>query len=255
MLSLPSSYTTPMQYYFGFCVYSQRSFKQSNTRYIFFCLIFLSALLRYNLHAVNDMFNLHTFITSDLKTHSWNHLQIKSENIHHLSKLHCSPLFLSLAQPYLCPQATTNLLLLWISLYFLEKAMAPHSSTLAWRIPWMEEPGRLQSVGSLRVRHDWVTSLWLFTFMHWRRKWQPTPVFLPGESPEWGSLVGCLLWGRKGRTPLKQLSSSSSLYFPEFYIKGHTTYIIFFWLLPLSIIICTSSMMISSSMMIYVCFF
>ena len=49
MLSLPSSYTTPMQYYFGFCVYSQRSFKQSNTRYIFFCLIFLSALLRYNL--------------------------------------------------------------------------------------------------------------------------------------------------------------------------------------------------------------
>ena len=35
-----------------------------------------------------------------------------------------------------------------------EKAMAPHSSTLAWKIPWMEEPGRLQSTGSLRVRHD-----------------------------------------------------------------------------------------------------
>ena len=35
-----------------------------------------------------------------------------------------------------------------------EKAMAPHSSTLAWKIPWMEEPGRLQSMGSLRVRHD-----------------------------------------------------------------------------------------------------
>ena len=46
---------------------------------------------------------------------------------------------------------------------------------------WMEEPGRLQSMGSRRVRHDWATSLWLFTFMHWRRKWQPTPVFLPGE--------------------------------------------------------------------------
>ena len=60
--------------------------------------------------------------------------------------------------------------------------MAPHSSTLAWKIPWMEEPGRLQSMGSLRVRHDSVTSLSLFTFMHWRRKWQPTPVFLPGES-------------------------------------------------------------------------
>ena len=64
----------------------------------------------------------------------------------------------------------------------MEKAMAPHSSTLAWKTPWMEEPGRLQSMGSLRVGHNWATSLWLFTFMHWRRKWQPTPVFLPGES-------------------------------------------------------------------------
>ena len=36
----------------------------------------------------------------------------------------------------------------------LKKAMAPHSSTLAWRIPWTEEPGRLRSMGSLRVRHD-----------------------------------------------------------------------------------------------------
>ena len=36
----------------------------------------------------------------------------------------------------------------------LEKAMATHSSTLAWKILWMEEPGRLQSMGSLRVRHD-----------------------------------------------------------------------------------------------------
>ena len=77
----------------------------------------------------------------------------------------------------------------------LEKAMAPHSSTLAWKIPWMEEPGRLQSMGSLRVRHHWATSLSLFTFMHWRRKWQPTSVFLPGESQGRGSLVGCHLWG------------------------------------------------------------
>ena len=61
--------------------------------------------------------------------------------------------------------------------------------------PWMEEPGRLQSMGSLRVGHDWATSLSLFTFMHWRRKWQPTPVFLPRESQGWGSLVGCRLWG------------------------------------------------------------
>ena len=71
-----------------------------------------------------------------------------------------------------------------------------HSSTLAWKIPWTEEPGRLQSMRSLRVGHDWVTSLSLFTFMDWRRKWQPTPVFLPGESQGRGSLVGCRLWGR-----------------------------------------------------------
>ena len=74
--------------------------------------------------------------------------------------------------------------------------MAPHSSTLAWKIPWTEEPGGLQSVGSLRVGHDRATSLSLFTFMRRRRKWQPTPVFLPGESQEPGSLVGCRLWGR-----------------------------------------------------------
>ena len=77
-----------------------------------------------------------------------------------------------------------------------EKAMAPYSSTLAWKIPWMEEPGGLQSMGSLRVGHNWVTSLSLFTFMHWRRKRQPTPVFLPGEAQGRGSLVGCRLWGR-----------------------------------------------------------
>ena len=73
--------------------------------------------------------------------------------------------------------------------------MAPHSSPLAWKIPWTEEPGGLQSMGLLGVRHDWVTSLSLFTFMHWRRQWQPTPVFLPGESQGRGSLVVCCLWG------------------------------------------------------------
>ena len=74
--------------------------------------------------------------------------------------------------------------------------MAPHSSTLAWKTPCMEEPGGLQSMGSLRVGQDSVTSLSLFTFIHWRGKWQPTPVFLPGESQGRGSLVGCRLWGR-----------------------------------------------------------
>ena len=78
----------------------------------------------------------------------------------------------------------------------MEKTMAIHSSTLAWKIPWTEEPGGRQSMRSRRVGHDWATSLSLFTFPHWRRKWQPTPVFLPGESQGRGSLVGCRLWGR-----------------------------------------------------------
>ena len=61
-------------------------------------------------------------------------------------------------------------------------------------IPWMEEPGRLQSLGSLRVEYDGATSLSLSTFMHWRRKWQPIVVFLPGESHGWmGQKPGGLL--------------------------------------------------------------
>ena len=72
--------------------------------------------------------------------------------------------------------------------------MAPHSSTLAWQIPWRKEPGRLQSMWSRKVGHDWATSLSLFNFMHWRRKWPPTPVLLPGKSHGWKSLVGCSLW-------------------------------------------------------------
>ena len=74
--------------------------------------------------------------------------------------------------------------------------MAPHSSTLALKIPWMEEPGRLQSIGLLRVGHDSATTLSLFTVTQWRRQWQPTPVFLPGESQGRQRLVGCCLWGR-----------------------------------------------------------
>ena len=91
-----------------------------------------------------------------------------------------------------------------------EKALVPHSSTLAWKIPWMEEPGGLQSMGSLRVGHNWVTSLPLFTFMHWRRKWRPTIVFLPGESQGQWSLVGCRLWGHTELDTTNVTSSSSS---------------------------------------------
>ena len=88
-----------------------------------------------------------------------------------------------------------------------EKAMASHSSTLAWKIPWMEESGRLQSMGLLRIGHNWATSLSLFSFTHWRRKWQPTPVFLLGESQrQWAPVCGVA----QSRTRLKRLSSSSS---------------------------------------------
>ena len=109
--------------------------------------------------------------------------------------------------------------------------MAPHSSTLAWKIPWVEEPGRAQSVGLLRVGHNWATSLSLFTFMHWRRKWQPTPVFLPGESNglvvKWlsfyaltskgtGPIFGC-------RTKISQATQHSCevpISFPEKFLSG-----------------------------------
>ena len=87
--------------------------------------------------------------------------------------------------------------------------MAPDSSILAWKIPWTEEPGGLQSTGLRRVGHDWATSLPLFTCVHWRRKWQPTPVFLPGESQGreawWAAICGVA----QSQTRLKWLSSSS----------------------------------------------
>ena len=90
-----------------------------------------------------------------------------------------------------------------------EKAMTPHSSTPAWKIPWTEEPGGLQSRGLLRVGHNWATSLSLLTFMRWRRKWQPTPVFLPGESQGRGAWWAAVYGVTQSQTWLKWLSSSS----------------------------------------------
>jgi len=72
--------------------------------------------------------------------------------------------------------------------------MATHSSTLAWKNPM---DGGAWKAAVHGVAEDWTRlSNFTFTFMHWRRKWQPTPVFLPGEPQGWGSLVGCHLWGR-----------------------------------------------------------
>ena len=91
-----------------------------------------------------------------------------------------------------------------------EKAVAPHSSTLAWKIPWTEESGGLQSTGSRRVRHDWATSLSLFTFMHWRRKWQPTQCSCLENPRDGGAWWAAVCGVAQSQTRLKRLSSSSS---------------------------------------------
>ena len=91
-----------------------------------------------------------------------------------------------------------------------EKAMAPHSSTLAWKIPWMEKPDRLQSMGLLRVRHDWVNSLSLFTFMHRRRNGSPLQCSCL-ENPRDGGAWWASVYGTaQSQTRLKRLRSSSS---------------------------------------------
>ena len=90
--------------------------------------------------------------------------------------------------------------------------MAPHSSTLAWKIPWTEEAGGLQSMGSLRVGHDWATSLSLFTFMHWRRKWQPTPCSCLENPRDRGACWAAVYGVAQSWTWLKRLSSSSSVF-------------------------------------------
>ena len=80
----------------------------------------------------------------------------------------------------------------------MEKAVAPHSSTLAWKIPWTEETGGLKSMGSQRVGHDWATSLSLFTF-HFpalEKEMATHSSVLAWRIPGTGSLVGCRLWGR-----------------------------------------------------------
>ena len=118
--------------------------------------------------------------------------------------------------------------------------MAPHSSTLAWKIPWAEEPGRLQSMGSRRVRHNWATSLSFFTFMHWRRKWQPTPVLLPEESQGRGSLGGLPSvgshrvghdWSDLAAAAARGMNSYPFLYCSNLPIQMHATFL--FDILPL----------------------
>ena len=141
------------------------------------------------------------------------------------SILQCSTFFIvQLSHPYMTTWKTVALnrwtfvgkvmLLLFNMLFRLVITFLPRSKHLL--ISWLQssfavilEP-KIKSLtvpGSLRVRHDWATSLSLFTFMHWRRKWQPTPGFLPGESQGRGSLVGCGVYGvAQSQTRLKWLS-------------------------------------------------
>ena len=135
--------------------------------------------------------------------------------------------------PPLFPFVTINLFLMSVSLIlfcivnkficivFLESTYQRYhvifvflwlTSTFAWKIPRTEEPSGLQSMGSIRVGLDWATSLSLFTFMHWRRKWQPTPVFLPGESQGQGAWWAAVYGVAQSRTRLKRLSNSSTYF-------------------------------------------
>ena len=102
----------------------------------------------------------------------------------------------------------------WQTLFFvgapkpLEKAMAPHSSTLAWKIPWTEEPGRLQSMGSLGVGHDWATSLSLSCIGEGNGNPLQCSCL---ENPRDGGAWWAAIYGvPQSRTRLKWLSSSSS---------------------------------------------
>ena len=89
----------------------------------------------------------------------------------------------------------------------LEKAMAPHSTTLAWKIPWMEEPGRLQSIGSLRVGHDWTTSLSLSRFGEGNGN--PLQCSCLENARDGGAWWAAIYGITQSRTRLKWLSSSS----------------------------------------------
>ena len=112
--------------------------------------------------------------------------------------------------------------------------MATHSNTLAWKIPWTEDPRRLQSMGSQRVRHDLATKQthihakyhvlvlnkctclqFFFSISNRvsirRRQWQPTPVLLPGKSHGRRTLEGCSPWGHEESDTTEQLHFHFSL--------------------------------------------
>ena len=88
--------------------------------------------------------------------------------------------------------------------------MAPHSSTLAWRIPWTEEPGRLQSMGSLIVGHDWATSLSFSLSCIGEGNGNPLQCSCLENPRDGGAWWAAVYEVAQCRTRLKRLSSSSS---------------------------------------------
>ena len=103
----------------------------------------------------------------------------------------------------------------------LKTEMATHSSILAWRIPWTEKPGGLQSIELLRVGHDWATSLSLFTFMHWRSNGNPLQCSCL-ENPRDGGAWWAAVYGvAQSWTRLKWLSSSSSSSRVQYLLPHH----------------------------------
>ena len=106
----------------------------------------------------------------------------------------------------LCPIIVSSLIKFHPTL--LAFAMAPHSSALAWKIPWTEEPGGLQSMGSWRVRHDWVASLSLLCTGEGNgNPLQCSCLENPRDRGAWWAAVYGVA---QSRTRLKRLSSSSS---------------------------------------------
>ena len=99
----------------------------------------------------------------------------------------------------------------------LEKEMATHSSTLAWKIPWMEEPGRLQSVGSQRVGHDWATSPYL-TSEKIRHNWATFTSLQTANSV-------CLVEGSSSKLLLIHLSGGACSWPHRHLIKDSARYL------------------------------
>ena len=143
----------------------------------------------------------------------------------------CNCMWLGLKKSYLLKKKKKKKkleCLISLALHFIisEKAMAPYSSTLAWKNPWMEEPGRLQSMGLLRVRHDWATSLSLLLSCIGEGNGDPLQCSCL-ENPRDGEAWRASIYGvAQSWTRLKQLSSSSSsgYLFPTFPLSNMVLY-------------------------------